>query len=148
MSHKKPPSPSLVQRAEQLDAALRRSEHPPFIAGGALSLAQRDPALFELMEQFLDAGEHEQREQVVAELTEALEHKPDVIDFEEFARVEEGVLAFKRRLRETLDAHGGVSEVARLAGIPQPSLSRMLSSPSMPRKTTLLRIARALGQKV
>jgi transcriptional regulator with XRE-family HTH domain len=38
-----------------------------------------------------------------------------------------------------------VSEVARKSGIPQPSLSRILSSGSMPRRSTLYKIANALG---
>ena len=57
----------------------------------------------------------------------------------------EAFLAFKTKLRDVVDKNGGVSDVARLTGIPQPSLSRMLNSPSMPRRTTLYRIANALG---
>lgn len=46
---------------------------------------------------------------------------------------------------DLIDRHGGISAVARKSGIPQPSLSRMLSSASMPRKSTLYEIAVALG---
>lgn len=55
--------------------------------------------------------------------------------------------AHKQRLCDLIDKHGGVSDVARKTGIPQPSLSRMLNSGSMPRKSTLYKIANALGQK-
>ncbi|MBI4821796.1 MAG: helix-turn-helix transcriptional regulator [Deltaproteobacteria bacterium] len=54
------------------------------------------------------------------------------------------VLAHKQKLRDLIDRHGGVTQVARLCGIPQPSLSRMLNSASMPRRSTLYRIANAL----
>jgi DNA-binding phage protein len=43
-----------------------------------------------------------------------------------------------------IDRHGAITKVARKAGIPQPSLSRMLNSASMPRRTTLYKIAKAL----
>jgi DNA-binding phage protein len=40
--------------------------------------------------------------------------------------------------------HGGISKLSDLTGIPQPSLSRFFNSSSMPRRTTLLKIAKAL----
>jgi DNA-binding phage protein len=51
----------------------------------------------------------------------------------------------KRRFRDLIDRHGGVSAVAKKSGIPQPSLSRLLKSASMPRRSTLYKIAVALG---
>jgi DNA-binding phage protein len=53
-------------------------------------------------------------------------------------------MAEKAKLRQIIDRHGGVSAVAKRCGIPQPSLSRMLSSPSVPRRSTLCKIANAL----
>jgi DNA-binding phage protein len=67
------------------------------------------------------------------------------ISFDDFDDVLAGVKAHKQRLRDLIDKHGGVSEVARRSGIPQPSLSRMLNSGSMPRRATLYKIANALG---
>lgn len=55
------------------------------------------------------------------------------------------IKAHKQKLRDLVDKHGGVSEVARRTGIPQPSLSRMLNSGAMPRRSTLYKIANALG---
>lgn len=66
------------------------------------------------------------------------------IRFDELDRVVQGIVAGKERLRAIIDRHGGVSAVARKTGIPQPSLSRMLSDGSMPRRTTLYKIAEAL----
>ncbi len=67
------------------------------------------------------------------------------ISFDDFDDVIEGVKAHKQRLRDLVAKHGGVSEVARRSGIPQPSLSRMLNSGSMPRRATLYKVAHALG---
>lgn len=51
---------------------------------------------------------------------------------------------FKNRLRQAVDAWGGINKLARETSIPQPSLSRFFATASMPRRTTLYKIARAL----
>ena len=40
---------------------------------------------------------------------------------------------------------GGISKLADLTGIPQPSLSRFFNSNAMPRRDTVLKIAKALN---
>lgn len=44
-----------------------------------------------------------------------------------------------------VDKNGGLKKLAELTEIPQPSLSRFFGSATMPRRTTLLKIARALN---
>lgn len=48
--------------------------------------------------------------------------------------------AFKEALVEQLEAHGGLTKVAKLAGMSQPSLSRMLNSDAVPRESTIRRL--------
>jgi len=67
------------------------------------------------------------------------------VAFDDLDEVLSNIKAHKLRLRDLIERHGGVSEVARKSGIPQPSLSRLLNSGSMPRKSTLYKIANALG---
>jgi DNA-binding phage protein len=62
-----------------------------------------------------------------------------------FGDIATQVVAFKERLRDTIDKDGGVSLDAQKSGIPQPSLSRILNSPSMPRRSTLYKIANVLS---
>lgn len=71
-------------------------------------------------------------------------HKP-YIKYNRLEDVAQRVMAEKAKLRQIIDRHGGVSAVAQRCGIPQPSLSRMLNSPSVPRRSTLYKIANALG---
>lgn len=52
--------------------------------------------------------------------------------------------AERYEVRSRIDQRGGITAVARAAGIPQPSLTRMLASPSTPRGATLAKIAAAL----
>jgi DNA-binding phage protein len=67
------------------------------------------------------------------------------IRFDDLERIASNIVQFKAALRRHVDAHGGVGAVARAAGIPQPSLSRLLNSASMPQRRTLDRLARAMG---
>lgn len=118
-----------------------------------LSLALWDQGLFDLIALWRDAEDEAERAELVADLHEAVEEAEPArpgpeerpkVPYEDLGRVAGDIMAFKARLRDLIDRQGGVTEVARRAGIPQPSLSRMLNSASMPRRTTLYRIARAL----
>jgi DNA-binding phage protein len=95
-----------------------------------------------------------ERDEIVADIQESIDEYRDAppaplkkpyIKFEKLGDVAEQVMVKKAKLRDIIDRHGGVSAVAQKTGIPQPSLSRMLNSPSMPRKSTLYRIANALN---
>jgi DNA-binding phage protein len=119
-------------------------------------MARAWEGVYDLMMLWRDAPDAAQRSEVEADLHEAMndiveapptpEKKP-YVPFDDLDAVARHVLAFKKRLRALIDQHGGVTEVARRSGIPQPSLSRMLSSASMPRRTTLYKIANAIGAR-
>ncbi|MGE0174188.1 MAG: hypothetical protein AB7T49_15430 [Oligoflexales bacterium] len=66
------------------------------------------------------------------------------IRFTDLNKVAVDVQKFKDALRLLVDQKGGLNELSKLTGIPQPSLSRFFGSPSMPRRVTLLKIGRAL----
>lgn len=110
--------------------------------------------VYDQMMLWRDAPDAAQRDEIAADLHEAVndiaeapldvEKKP-YIHFDELDAVAQQILGFKKRLRDLIDQNGGVTEVARRSGIPQPSLSRMLGSASMPRRTTLYKIANAIG---
>lgn len=95
----------------------------------------------------------EQRDEIVIALDEEAEdfdpkkdppvRKPK-INFVELDAIAEDVMGFKNALRDKVDAWGGVVKLARATGIPQPSLSRFFNSASMPRRTTLYKIALAM----
>lgn len=94
----------------------------------------------------------EERDSIVAALDEetADEHGEDPplrkpkIDFSEIGQVTSEIKEFKDRLRDKVDKWGGISKLASETGIPQPSLSRFFNGSSMPRRTTLYKIANAL----
>ncbi len=67
------------------------------------------------------------------------------IRFDDLAAIATNIRGFKDSLRIKVDAVGGVGELAKKTGIPQPSLSRFFNSASIPHRATLLKIAKALG---
>jgi hypothetical protein len=97
-----------------------------------------------------DAAEHDE---IVADLQELIddyaeshstpEEKP-YVSYEKLDEVATNVVAHKKRLRDLIDRSGGAGKVEAASGIPQPSLSRMLNSVSMLRRSTLYKIAKAL----
>jgi hypothetical protein len=131
-----------------------KSGLPSAFIAAAMDLAWHEQGAYDLMELWSEAHPGKEREEIVADLQDAVDEWAEAprapqtkprIDFDQLDGVAKSVMAHKRRLRELIDRHGGVSAVARKSGIPQPSLSRLLSSASMPRRSTLYRIANALG---
>lgn len=115
---------------------------------------QRYEGIRELMEIWFEETNPRERDKVIADLQECLsdivdlpqkpEEKP-YLGFNDLDGVRRDVLEFKKQLRKEVDRHGGICELARTTGIPQPSLSRFFASSSMPRRTTLYKIAKALN---
>ena len=120
----------------------------------ASELGRTDQGIYDLMALWMDAPGHPaERDEIIADLQESIDdyaeapqepvHKP-YIKYDQLDDVAQRVMAEKAKLRQVIDKHGGVSAVAQKSGIPQPSLSRMLNSPSIPRRSTLYKIANAL----
>jgi DNA-binding phage protein len=121
----------------------------------ASELARTDQGIYDLMALWLGAAaDPAERDEIVADIQESMDdytdapqdpvHKP-YIKYDRLEDIAKRVMIEKAKLRQIIDRHGGVSAVAQKSGIPQPSLSRMLNSPSIPRRSTLYKIANALG---
>ena len=67
------------------------------------------------------------------------------IRFDDLAAIATNIRGFKDSLRIKIDTVGGIGELSKKTGIPQPSLSRFFNSASIPHRATLLKIAKALG---
>jgi len=117
-------------------------------------LARKDQGVFDLMALWVDAGSDQPgRDEIIADIQESIDDYGDAptvplkkpyIKYDQLEDVTQRAMAEKAKLRQIVDKHGGVSAVAQKSGIPQPSLSRMLNSPSVPRRSTLYKIANAL----
>ena len=111
-------------------------------------LAQQDEGVFELLVMWSQDEERDVAVDALQELVEDHENEGPIerpyIRFDDLEAIASDVVAFKTKLRDKVDAWGGISRLARATGIPQPSLSRFFSSAAMPRRTTLYKIAKAM----
>ena len=114
---------------------------------------QRYEGIRDLMELWFEETDSNERNKIIADLQDSLDeilNAPQKIEdkpylrFEDLEEIHNDVKVFKKKLREEVDRRGGINELARKTGIPQPSLSRFFSSTSMPRRITLYKIAKAL----
>lgn len=121
----------------------------------SLEIGRLDQGVFDLMALWDEATTVEDRDETVADIQESIDDfedrhggdstKKPYVRFKDFDDITSRIREHKQKLRILIENHGGVSEVARKSGIPQPSLSRLLNSTSMPRRSTLHRIANALN---
>ena len=119
-------------------------------------LAQNSNPILGLMTLWSEESDVEEKNEIVADLQTHIDDKkyfdsqselPVVrpkVDYDDLKEVVDSVSKFKAHLKKIIDKHGGVSAVATKLGMPQPSLSRLLNSGSMPRKSTLYKIAKVL----
>lgn len=107
----------------------------------------------DLMNMWYDEADSNERDNIIADLQESIDdiesapHSPEerpYLNFDDLKDIKSDILEFKKTLKKEVDHQGGISKLARLTGIPQPSLSRFFTSSSMPRRTTLYKIAKAL----
>ena len=115
---------------------------------------QRYEGIRDLMEMWFGETDSKERDKIIEDLQESIDdivsapqkrEELPYLRFDDLDKIKYDVLEFKRYLREEVDRQGGISELARKTGIPQPSLSRFFTSSSMPRRTTLYKIAKALN---
>lgn len=140
----------LYEIATQMRAAGLSAD---FIAA-AVKRAEAYEGTFDLMALWRDESDPTERDEALADIQEmindGLEHSAQTLErpyirFNDLETLADKVRAFKAELRKKVDAWGGVMKLASETGIPQPSLSRFFNSTAMPRRTTLYRIAKAVG---
>jgi DNA-binding phage protein len=66
------------------------------------------------------------------------------VKFNDLDAIAKNIRAFKDSLYQEVMNRGGISKLSESTGIPQPSLSRFFNSDAMPRRATVLKIAKAL----
>lgn len=133
---------------------MRRSGLESTFICSLMENCQRYEGIRDLMEMWFDETNVKERSKIIADLQESIddiatapqkaEERP-YLSYDDLEEVKRDIIEFKKWLREEVDRQGGISELARRTGIPQPSLSRFFTSASMPRRTSLYKIAKALN---
>lgn len=124
-----------------------------FIAG-AVKLAEYYEGAYDLFELWASEEDQKEKDHIVSDLQDEIDEyaeqpktpvKKPYISYSDLDKIAKDVAGFKARLKSMVDQWGGVSKLSKETGIPQPSLSRFFNSVSMPRRTTLYKIAEALN---
>jgi DNA-binding phage protein len=121
---------------------------------GAVKLAEYYEGAFDLLELWVTEKKQTERDQIISDIQDEIDDyseqpkkptKRPYIKYSDLDLIAKDVAAFKAHLKTLVDQWGGVTKLAKQTGIPQPSLSRFFSASSMPRRTTLYKIADALN---
>ena len=122
-----------------------------FIAVAA-ETAFKFEGVYNLMQMWRDESEQEEQDEIVADLQDLIDDckQPAKVEgahirFDDLDSIAKNIRKFKDHLRIIVDKNGGITKLAALTEIPQPSLSRFFNSASMPRRAMLNKIARALN---
>jgi DNA-binding phage protein len=154
------PSPPQSVAVDVFRLAVKLSEHglsDAFVADAA-ALAMENRGVRRLLELWSSTSESTEQAEIVADIQDMIDDYRSVatirgedkpvelarISFTDLERIAKDVRTFKDALRVVVDRKGGIGKLAELTGMPQSSISRFFSSNSMPRRSTLLKFARAL----
>lgn len=119
----------------------------------AVAMAEECEGLHDLMVLWDEEIDIEIKDEILADIQEEIDRHKELpqgiqqkpyISFDDLDRIAKDIVEFKKYLRNEVDRWGGITKLAEKTGIPQPSLSRFFNSASMPRRTTLYKIANAL----
>lgn len=137
----------IVEIGHQMNEARLPKE---FIAN-AVSVAFEIEGAYDLLKLWEAETEPAERAEIVADIQEIIDDfsqkdriKGVPVRFDDLNTIAEDIRGFKDHLRAIVDNKGGVTRLAELTGIPQPSLSRFFNTATLPHRTTLYKIARAL----
>ena len=132
-------------------SAMLQAGLPARFVADAVETAFRYEGVADLVKMWRDEDEVAEREAIVADIQDLIDDcakrgysEGAYIRFDDLDGIAKNIRAFKDGLRLIVEERGGVGKLAELTGIPQPSLSRFFESVSMPRRATLLKIAKAL----
>lgn len=124
-----------------------------FIAG-AVKLAEYYEGAYDLFELWASEEDQNEKDNIVSDLQDEIDEyaeqpktpvKKPYISYSDLDKIAKDVAGFKARLKSMVDQWGGITKLSKETGIPQPSLSRFFKTTSMPRRTTLYKIAEALN---
>ena len=107
--------------------------------------------VYDLMKMWEKETDATERNEIIADIQDMIddckqEEKTEApyVKFNDLDEISKNIRAFKDGLLQIVIQRGDLKRLSELTHIPQPSLSRFFNSTSMPRRATLLKIAKAL----
>ena len=106
----------------------------------------------DLMFIWAEEKDEKEKEEVIADIQDMIDdceqkdrREELYIKFNDLDAIAKNIRAFKDTLYQKVIERGGITKLAESTGIPQPSLSRFFNTGAMPRRSTVLIIAKALN---
>ena len=136
----------------EIGTTMREAGLPDTFVADAVVTAMQFEGVRDLVVLWANEKDAKERKEIVADIQDMIDDCAQVskqealpIRFDDLPAIAKNVRKFKDELLVVVNELGGISRLSRLTGIPQPSLSRFFNTTSMPRRGTLLKIAKALG---
>ena len=124
---------------------------PNEFVASAVRTAFEFEGVHDLMRLWSEESDEKEKNEILADIQDMIDEcsqkekiEGTYIRFDDLNEIAKHIRSFKDQLRLIVSKNGGIKALATLTGIPQPSLSRFFGSNTMPRRVTLLKIARAL----
>jgi len=118
----------------------------------AIKTALEFEGVADLLNLWSKEDEKNEKEEIISDIQDMIDacNQKETSDeiyvkFNDLDAIANNIRAFKDSLYQKVMEQGGISKLAVLTGIPQPSLSRFFNSNAMPRRATVLKIAKALN---
>ncbi len=136
----------------EIGTLMHKKGLPSSFIVSAVNTAFEFEGVYDLMKMWAEEKNKREQNEIIADIQDLIDDcsQKEKIEgtysrFDDLDGIAKNIRVFKDTLRLEVDKHGGLNHLAQLTGIPQPSLSRFFGSVSMPRRNTLLKIARALN---
>ena len=125
---------------------------PEGFVSAAVRVAFEYEGVYDLMKMWIEETDEDEKSEIVADIQDMIDEclqkekvEGTYVRFDDLEQIAKHIRIFKDNLRIIVEKNGGIKKLTVLTGIPQPSLSRFFNSNTMPRRVTLLKIARALN---
>ena len=145
-------APTLQMELFEIAGAMKKSGLSVEFITVAVNTATEFEGVYDLMKLWINESNEKERDEIVADIQDMIDdcakkekEEGSYIRFNDLEAVAKDIRAFKDSLLVEVGRAGGVKHLSELTGIPQPSLSRFFNSNSMPQRSTLLKIAKALN---
>lgn len=144
-------APDIKVEIVEIGHQMNKAGLPKEFIAAAVSTAFEFEGVYDLLKMWADESDENEKSETIADIQEMIDDCSQqekvegvYVRFDDLDAIAANVRAFKDNLRLIVDQNGGIKKLSELTGYPQPSLSRFFNSASMPRRSMLNKIARAL----
>ena len=131
---------------------MEKEKLPSIFIISAIKTALQFEGVADLLNLWFEEDEENEKEAIISDIQDMIdvcnqnEKSEEIyVKFNDLDTIANNIRAFKDSLYQKVMEQGGISKLAELTGMPQPSLSRFFNSSAMPRRATVLKIAKALN---